>query len=296
MHEGRNCAAARREVNRDAVLFGCGRWLGLRLRCGKQDRQQEHRRHVSVIVELCSPDATKMDGQLVNVIYQLLPGFLAAWIFYGLTAFPRRDLFERVVQALIFTGMIQVGTNCFGAVLRFAGKLVSFGTWTDRVAFGWSMAFAVAFGVIISTLANRDTVHRWLREGSWIKKLRVTSKHSFPSEWFSAFQRDKRFVVLHLKDGRRLYGWPDEWPNETDGHFLITCPAWILDDGTDVPLAQVYRIIIDVKLVEWVEQLTEIAEREIEPSEISNLQAPLLALHIEKAKEKVIADNGKEHS
>ncbi len=41
--------------------------------------------------------------ELVGIISYLLPGFLAAWIFYGLTAHPKPQPFERVVQALIFT-------------------------------------------------------------------------------------------------------------------------------------------------------------------------------------------------
>ncbi len=42
-------------------------------------------------------------SEVLKVIYALLPGFVAAWIFYGLTAPPRQSPFERVVQALIFT-------------------------------------------------------------------------------------------------------------------------------------------------------------------------------------------------
>jgi hypothetical protein len=44
---------------------------------------------------------------ILNLIYKLLPGFLSAWVFYGLTAHPKASPFERVVQALIFTVMIQ---------------------------------------------------------------------------------------------------------------------------------------------------------------------------------------------
>ena len=58
-------------------------------------------------------------SEIVKVIYALLPGFLTAWVFYGLTAHPRQGTFERVVQALIFTGIVQAivlviqGRCCF---------------------------------------------------------------------------------------------------------------------------------------------------------------------------------------
>ena len=45
-------------------------------------------------------------GDIVSVIYYLLPGFVAAWVFYGLTAHPKASPFERVVQALIFTVVV----------------------------------------------------------------------------------------------------------------------------------------------------------------------------------------------
>ena len=40
---------------------------------------------------------------VLNLIYALMPGFVAAWIFYGLTAHPQKTPFERTIQALIFT-------------------------------------------------------------------------------------------------------------------------------------------------------------------------------------------------
>ncbi len=45
--------------------------------------------------------------EIISVIQSLLPGFLTAWVFYGLTAHRHKDAFERVVQALIFTTIIQ---------------------------------------------------------------------------------------------------------------------------------------------------------------------------------------------
>jgi len=39
----------------------------------------------------------------VTLLQYLLPGFVAAWVFYSFTSFPKPSQFERVVQALIFT-------------------------------------------------------------------------------------------------------------------------------------------------------------------------------------------------
>ncbi len=42
-------------------------------------------------------------GEVIGVLTFLLPGFVAAAIFYSLTSHPKPTAFDRVVQALIFT-------------------------------------------------------------------------------------------------------------------------------------------------------------------------------------------------
>ncbi|MNJ58228.1 hypothetical protein D3C77_538520 [compost metagenome] len=86
-----------------------------------------------------------------------------------------------------------------------------------------------------------------------LRNAKFTSKTSYPNEWYSAFSQHKRFVVLNLVDERRIYGWPLEWPTEpTQGQFVIHEPAWLADDGSEIPMpAELF--VIDVTKVEWVE-------------------------------------------
>ncbi len=51
------------------------------------------------------------------VVAFLLPGFITAWIFYGLTSHPKPSQFERTIQALIFTFIIQIFVAPFIGVL-----------------------------------------------------------------------------------------------------------------------------------------------------------------------------------
>ena len=46
-------------------------------------------------------------SEVVNVLTFLLPGFVTAFVFHSLTSHPRLKEFDRVVQALIFTILIQ---------------------------------------------------------------------------------------------------------------------------------------------------------------------------------------------
>jgi hypothetical protein len=37
-----------------------------------------------------------------------------------------------------------------------------------------------------------------------------------------------RYIVLHLKDGRRIYGWPQQWPSDSStGHFELMESRWL---------------------------------------------------------------------
>lgn len=212
-------------------------------------------------------------SELVSVIYYLLPGFVAAWVFYGLTAHPKASPFERVVQALIFTVVVQALVAVVCWALCGVGRVASLGPWSKQCGLVWSVVLALAVGLAFAWLANRDCCHALLR------KWRLTSRTSFPSEWFSAFSRQKRWVVLHLSDGRRLYGWPEEWPDHSDaGHFLMDQPEWLLDDGQRAPLYGVEKTLVPASDVEMVEFVKGKEEMEAEPADLDKVQRMLIEL------------------
>ena len=197
----------------------------------------------------------------ITVLSYLLPGFVAAWIFYGLTSYPKPSQFERVIQALIFTALIQGSVWLFkkGALL-IGENFFTMGTWTTEAAFISSLVLAGLLGLLSSAFANNDRIHKILR--TW----RITFENSFASEWFSAFARRETYVVLHLKGERRLYGWPQEWPTDPNtGHFLITEAEWLLEHDV-VTLENVESILIPVSEVEMVEFMN-VLENTDEPKE-----------------------------
>ena len=104
-----------------------------------------------------------ISSELVKVIYALLPGFITAWIFYGLTAHRRLSPFERTVQALIFTGIIQSLVVLFRGFLLLLGKIHIFGEWTDNISFVTSIILSIILGLIFSLFANKDWFHKFLR-------------------------------------------------------------------------------------------------------------------------------------
>lgn len=194
----------------------------------------------------------QLTKEFVLILTYLLPGFLAAWVFYGLTSHPKPSQFERVVQALIFTFIIQTVLVPCRWVLEHIGQGVGIRPW-DKAAEGLtSLILAIVLGTTLAYFTNTDSVHKWLR------KIGFTTRTSHPSEWYCILSEKVTFVVLHLCDGRRLYGWPKEWPVQPDkGEFYVMLPSWIQEDGSQIDLPQLDGILISAKDVRWVEFLDE---------------------------------------
>ena len=102
-------------------------------------------------------------SEIISVVYYLLPGFVSAWVFYGLTAHQKASPFERVVQALIFTVFVQSFVTIVSWILLGLGRLVPLGVWSQGCALVWSVMIALACGLAFAGLANTDRVHTLLR-------------------------------------------------------------------------------------------------------------------------------------
>jgi Family of unknown function (DUF6338) len=196
-------------------------------------------------------------NEVLAVLTYLLPGFVAAWVFFGLTAFEKPPPFERVVQALIFTVLIQPALIAEEAGLVWAGAHVgAIGAWSEQARVTWSVASAIAIGFFGAWAANKDTVHKALRA------RQITNQTSLPSEWFTSFAANPgSWVVLHLSDGRRLFGSPDQWPSSRQrGHFALRQAEWLV--GTvSMPLTGVEVMLVPVEEVGLVEIMSLAKER-----------------------------------
>ncbi len=186
-------------------------------------------------------DSGAVGSELIDILIYLLPGLIAAATFYALTSHPKPGTFERVVQALIFTVLAQITAD----QLPIRDQPQNWHTIA-------SVCSAVLLALLATYFSNNDILHGLLR------KLAVTKETAHPSEWYSAFARkDPRYVVLHLKDRRRIYGWPEEWPGQPDrGHFRIAEPEW-LDSKKSVGEHTVEWILIPAEEVRMVEFLPE---------------------------------------
>lgn len=188
-------------------------------------------------------------AETLPVLRAVMPGFVITFIFYWLSDAPKPSQFERIIQALMATVVIQVAVEALRWFAFWAGQFHSIGQWTDTVATAWSVAIAIGSGLVLAKWANNDAIYAICRH------LRLTSRSS-DGEWRFAHRTHKdRGITLQLKDGRRLAGYPRAWPTDpTTGHYLIIQPTWIVDD-TYEPAERITSILISVSDVSWTEFL-----------------------------------------
>ena len=193
----------------------------------------------------------EVSQDVVAVLEYLLPGFLCAWVYYGLTSYSERSEFERVVQALIFTLLVQAVVYPTKAALLWVGMRWPVADWPANGDLVLSVVSAFVVGAAISFFANNDHFHRALRF------IKVTRETSYPSEWFGAFCKNVTYVVLHLKSDVRIYGWPIEWPSDPNtGHFLLVETSWLDEDNKEIAMTNVRQVLVpvaDVGLVEFMD-------------------------------------------
>ena len=193
---------------------------------------------------------------VLALLTQLMPGFLTAWVVYGLTTYSKPSQFERVVQALIYSFIVNAVVALLELSLLAAGTVYQVGIWDKKTELMASTILALLLGVALSYLMRVDSFFAIARA------LNLTSRTQYPSEWYGALAtRPARFIVLHLSGGRRISGYPAEWPTEpTVGHFRITDAAWINDDNAETVLSGDHSILIEAKQVEMVELLKSVEE------------------------------------
>jgi hypothetical protein len=198
----------------------------------------------------------EISKDVLALLTQLMPGFLTAWVVYGLTTYTKPPQFERVVQALIYSFLVNGLVAILEVTLLFAGKSYKLGNWDKTSEIIASTVIALLLGLLLAYYMRNDSFF------SLARRLKLTTRTPFPSEWYGAFAVTPRYLVLHLAGGRRISGYPAEWPTEpTVGHFRLTDAAWIDDKNGEILLDGDESILIEAKQVEMVELLKYEKER-----------------------------------
>lgn len=195
--------------------------------------------------------------EMLTVLQFLASGLFAAWLFHRLMGLPKPEPFQAVIQGLIFTIVIRFLVAIEKHLLLTIGQYVcTWGSWTsdsDAVA---GILTGAALGCIAVYVSSDDRILF-----AKLRKHGFTGLRSFPTEWFGAFKdagKKRQYVVLQLKSGRRLMGYPQEWPTSPNGgHIVITMPAWAptIRGGAVHRLLSGTSVLIRADDVLWIEFL-----------------------------------------
>ncbi|BAZ93875.1 uncharacterized protein FOKN1_1479 [Thiohalobacter thiocyanaticus] len=68
-----------------------------------------------------------------------------------------------------------------------------------------------------------------------LRKLKITTKTSRANTWNDTFQTQDRYVIVTLKDGRRIRGYPTMFSTDPEEGFVyLYNPAWVNDNKSDI--------------------------------------------------------------
>lgn len=188
----------------------------------------------------------EISKDVVALLQYLAPGFLVAWIYFGMTAHEKPSQFERLVQALIYTVVVQALVMLERLMALGLGKWRALGSWSAQSDLVAGLVTATILGFLLAAIVDRDMFHTALR------RLGITTRTAHPSEWHNVLSEYSQFIQLELKDESRIYGWPSIWPsNPEKGHFLITNATWT-KSGTGSDLANIDGLLVNVTDVAYV--------------------------------------------
>ncbi|PAA01270.1 DUF6338 family protein [Pseudomonas fragi] len=190
-----------------------------------------------------------LSAEIIPVLQQLMPGFLAMIIFYWLAEAPKPTQFERVLQALISTAVIQLLVMGVEKAAYYLGNYYSFGEWSEVSTNVSAIFLAVSIGLALAHLCNSDAIF------SVARKMGFTTKASQDDGVHIHKIFSNSGMILHFTDGKRLMGYLDVFPNnKQSGVYLVSNPIWITADVRQ-ECPETNTIMISGTDVQWVEFL-----------------------------------------
>jgi hypothetical protein len=199
---------------------------------------------------------------LVPILVFLLPGFLTMGVIELLVVCRPKDTFDKVVLAFVLTFLNLLLFSVSRWVLEKVGGYIC-SSWTfDHVNFYTPgnliliLICSVGLGLAWSYEATNENMLEWLRLKSF------TTRTHKPSTWRETFVHGKgRWVVVHLKDGRRIFGYPLHYSDGPEERSIHLEPAmWLTEEDGVTKQSPPTTLLLDenigIEFIEFVEQRT----------------------------------------
>ena len=193
--------------------------------------------------------------ELIPILVFLLPGFLTCKVLDILVIRKERDTFDKFVQALVFTFANLALFVVVRAVVEFFTD-VEF----DRQSLSVGNVILMTFCSVGIGLACAYEIRNELILGL-LHRRNFTKKTYNLSTWIDTFSVSEKFVVVHLEDGRRIYGWPKFYSDEPGERAVFLQDATWLDESNKPLNDPLISILLDEKSgIQFVEFISEVSK------------------------------------
>ncbi|PYL05693.1 MAG: hypothetical protein DME33_15845 [Verrucomicrobia bacterium] len=188
---------------------------------------------------------------LIPILLFLLPGLVTAGVVNALVVRKPKDAFDKVIEALIFT---MFNLTLFVIVRWLLELIPKIQFARDNFYTVGNISLMTACSITVALVTAAEMNNEWLLQK--LRDWRITRKTAKPSTWIETLAQSQRFVV-HLTDGRRVYGWPTFYSDTPEERAIyLESASWLGDDNAALndPLIS---ILLDkesgIKLIEFVE-------------------------------------------
>jgi len=165
--------------------------------------------------------------ETLNILFFLIPGLFSSLIIDTIVVRKELTNISRIIEALIFTFLIYVILNLITnielfATLKLIDGEISLKFTNDKIFLLSLIILTLVLPILIGKVLHSD-LHM-----SILRTLKITDKTSRDTTWQDVFIEQKRNIVIHLKDERRIVGWPMYYSNLPENGFVyLWNPSWI---------------------------------------------------------------------
>ncbi len=173
----------------------------------------------------------KLTLEFFNLLLLILPGLVASQVFYSASGSEQKELPARIIDSLIFSFIIYILAGLFipwEPILqtKVISGAMQFVLTKNKYLILLNIILIILVPLSFTALHHNDILMKILRQ------LNITTKSSRPNTWSDVFLSQDRHIIVHLKDGRRVRGYPERFSTDPkEGFVYLFNPAWIKNDN-----------------------------------------------------------------
>jgi hypothetical protein len=194
--------------------------------------------------------------EALNIVFFLLPGLLVTVVIRLLVYRKDASIFETFVSALLWSLVVYTISALIGNDVAVQlsetkrGDTVYRGITFNPAAITSVVSVAIGLALVTSLTLNHD----WL--GKVLRLMRITSQSGRANIWLDVFSEYRTFVIVHLVDERRVFGWVLHYSNTgDDGYIYLHEPKWIDENNEYVTTGSHGIFFVRPNLIDFIEFL-----------------------------------------